>query len=95
MYIEVYEKTYTHCSQCEAMATAFDKWRKVNQGADIGLEIAKFSAEENLDYLHHIGATQAPVWIIDYEDGSEEKVIVGKREEDLIDALNSGLEDVW
>lgn len=92
MKVTTYEKTEMHCGACVNMEGAYNAWLK---SADEQPERDRFSAEENVDKLYELGATVAPVWIIDYEDGTEPAIVIGDDIDGLTDALESGTLDVW
>lgn len=93
MLITSYEKTESYCGACKNMAGAYVAWLEANTD----MEPFRFneSAEENVDKLIEMGAQVAPVWVIDYEDGTEPKLVIGDNPEELTEALDSGKLSIW
>lgn len=95
MKITVYEKTEMHCSACVSQMKVYDEWADSFPSGEPVPGLVAYSAEENAEELIRMGQQQAPVWIIDYEDGTLPKVIGGNKPEELREALEDGKTNVW
>lgn len=91
IHIVRWEKTTTACPQCDNMRRHVDKWLEVN-GDDHEVVITNESAEDDRDYLIDIGATTAPVYMVE-RDGVE-TTVMGNNPDILLDALD-GQEEIW
>lgn len=84
-----YNKTQSHCSNCDRMDDAFNSWAAQ---AEVEIDMLTLSAEDHRDELIELGATSAPVYVV-HLDG-DMKVISGYNPDILIDTLN-GESDIW
>lgn len=87
--VDIYNKTYGYCSNCEAMGAVFSEW--VGKTTD---KVTSFtlSAEDNRDKLIELGVQMAPVYVV--KRGGAETVVSGNNPDVLVDALD-GRDGLW
>lgn len=87
--VDIYNKTYGHCSNCREMTRVFTEWASQT---DDKVTSFTFSAEEHSESLKDLGAQAAPVYIV--KRGKNTTVVSGLNPDILVDALE-GRDDLW
>lgn len=87
--VDIYNKTYSHCSNCVAMSEVFTDW--VTDTSD-RVKTFTLSAEDHAEELKDLGARSAPVYVVK-RDGNT-TVVSGNNPDILVDALN-GDDGIW
>ncbi|AYQ98438.1 thioredoxin [Corynebacterium phage Kimchi1738] len=90
--VTAYEKTRSHCPQCEDMRKHFERWLSDDENIHHDITRVTLSAEDNRDLLIELGVMSAPVYVIE-RDGKT-SVVSGNNPDILIDALN-GVDGIW
>lgn len=90
--VTVYEKTRSHCPQCDDMRKHFEHWLNDDDNVHHDVTRVVLSAEDNRDALIELGAMSAPVYVIE-RDGNQ-NVVSGNNPDVMIDALN-GVDSIW
>ena len=91
--IEFYEKTYSHCTQCENMKAALMEWIEQNKGKD-QITLFSLSAEDNIDHIQKEAPDAQSAPVVKVIRGTVEQWVSGNNPDILIDVLE-GRTSIW
>lgn len=91
LQVDMYEKTFTHCPNCNTMEGAFLEWQAKT---DFNVSFRKLSLEENPEIIQESRAQAAPIFAIYDVDTEEISYVAGLNPDVLIDYLE-GDDALW